>query len=60
VFAFELEGEAANKELHLVIPGGMVKPGNYMLTFAGENGGTDSGLGGEQVQRLSFAVEFRP
>jgi hypothetical protein len=59
-FAFDVEGQAANKELHLVIPGGIVKPGNYVLTFAGQNGGTDSGSSGEEVERLSFVVEFRP
>ena len=55
VLTFGLKGEAANKELHIVIPGDKVHPGRYDLAFVGQDGSKSS-----EVQRLSFAVEFRP
>jgi len=58
VLTFDLKGEAANKEQHLVLPGGVVRPGNYELVFAGQNGTTDSGPKAEEVQRLIFVVEL--
>ena len=58
VLTFNLKGEAANKEEHLVIPGGVIHPGNYDLVFVGQNGTTNSGPKDEQVQHLPFAIEF--
>jgi hypothetical protein len=58
VLTFDLKGEAANKEQHLVIPGGIVRPGNYELVFVGQNGTINSGPKNEEVQRLFFAVEL--
>lgn len=58
VLAFDLKGEAANKEQHLVIPGGVVRPGSYEIVFVGQNGTAKSGQKDEEVQRLVFIVEL--
>jgi len=55
---FELRAEAANKEQHLVIPGGLVQPGNYQLVFVGTMETANSGAEPEEVQRLFFVVVF--
>ena len=58
VLTFDLKGEAANKEQHLVIPGGVVRPGNYQLVFVGQDGATNSGPKAEEVQRLVFVINW--
>jgi hypothetical protein len=60
IFTFRVSGDEANKELHLVIPENKVSRGSYNLVFTGENGALNSGQANNEVQRLSFAVEFRP
>src|SRR5262249_44814713 len=60
VFTFGIDGDAANKELHLVIPGSIIQPGTYQVVIVGENEGKDLGPKGEEVQHLSFVIEFRP
>jgi hypothetical protein len=60
VLIFPIRGEATNKELHLVVPAALVRPGRYELVFSGENGTTSSVAGAKEVQRLSFVVEVRP
>lgn len=59
VLTFDLEGEKANKEVHLVIPGGKVHPGKYELVFSGDNETVNQGPKADEVQRFAFAVEFR-
>jgi hypothetical protein len=58
VLAFDLKGEAANREQHLVIPGGVVQAGSYELVFVGQNGTANSGPKDGEVQRLVFVVEL--
>lgn len=53
VLTFTVNGMEANKELHLVVPGDAIHAGNYELVF------TDSSKK-QEVQRLSFSIEFRP
>ena len=50
-------GSFTNKELNLVVPAGVVKPGKYALVFTGdpESKGQPTK---DEVLRLSFAVEF--
>jgi hypothetical protein len=60
VLTFHVSGDQANKELHLAIPENKVSPGTYSLIFTGENGAMNSGQTNNEVQRLSFAVEFHP
>jgi Putative zinc-finger len=57
VLTFRVGGDKANKELHLVIPENKVNPGTYNLVFTGE--AMNSGQKNNEVQRLTFAVEFR-
>lgn len=52
VLRFVISGGEANKELHLLVPSGTVRAGNYSLVFTGENAGSS-----KEVQRLRFAVE---
>jgi Putative zinc-finger len=59
ILTFRVSGEDANKELHLVIPENKLSPGTYDLVFTGKNEAMNSGQTNNQVQRLSFAVEFR-
>jgi hypothetical protein len=60
ILTFGLPGNASNKELHLVVPGDKIHPGNYELVFVGENEHPNSDQKANEVQRLSFSVEFRP
>ena len=57
---FDITGEKANKELHLVIPGAKARSGNYGLVFYGMNGASPPGQTADEVQRISFTVEIHP
>jgi hypothetical protein len=50
-------GSSTNKEAHLVVPAGLVQPGNYSLVFTGTPNGNGQRAGNE-VLRLGFSVEF--
>ena len=56
--SFTVKGELANTELHVVVPGGKVQPGEYELVISGE-GGNSSGSGSPDVQRIPFRVTYR-
>ena len=58
--SFDIAGEKANKELHLVIPGTKVLSGNYGLIFYGMNGASPPDQKADEVQRISFTVEIHP
>jgi hypothetical protein len=65
VLSFHLPGDLADKEVHLVIPAGLVHAGKYSLVFHGVRDAegrlaSGSAPGGNEVQRVLFAVEFRP
>jgi hypothetical protein len=60
VLSFRVGGEMANKEIHLVIPGGKVQAGKYELVFLGESSGPSSQAQPREVQRIPFAVGSRP
>ncbi len=59
VLQVSIPGSSANKEAHLVVPGGLVRPGKYTLVFTGA-----PGLQGQpprdEVLRLDFAIEILP
>jgi len=59
VLTFEIPAGETNKELHLVVPGGLVRPGAYQLVFVGQNSANDANVQDAEVQRLSFAIDFR-
>jgi len=52
-----ISGSSANKEAHLVVPGGSVRPGKYSLVFFGDTGAPGQPPKGE-VLRLKFVIEF--
>jgi hypothetical protein len=61
VLSFGMTGELANKEVHVVIPGGNVQPGKYDLVFNGVTGASNTnGAQPPEVQRIPFIVEVRP
>ena len=65
VLTFHLPGELANKEVHLAIPAGLLHAGKYSLVLNGVRDAagrlaSGSAPGGNEVQRLAFAVESRP
>lgn len=52
-------GSSANKEAHLIVPAGLVRPGKYSLVFLGAPD-SQSQPPRDEVLRLSFAIEFLP
>ena len=57
VLQVSLPGSSGNKEAHLVVPGGLVRPGKYTLVFAGAP--VSQGLPPrDEVLRLSFTIAF--
>lgn len=56
VLGFGLNDEQRNKEVHLVIPGGKVRPGSYELVVAGDTGISNQNLKDSEVLRFSFNV----
>jgi len=59
VLQVRVPGAFTNKELNLVVPAGLVKPGQYTLVFTGDPGSKGQ-LAQDEVLRLSFAIEFLP
>jgi hypothetical protein len=62
---FHLAGDLANKEVHLALPAGLLHPGKYSLVLRGVRDAegrlaSGSAPGGNEVERIPFAVEFRP
>ncbi len=54
-----IPGSSANREAHLVVPGGLVRPGKYHLVFAGDPDSKAQMTRGE-VLRLGFTLNFSP
>jgi hypothetical protein len=59
VLEVRVPGSFTNKELNLVVPAGLVKPGKYALVFTGDPGSKGQ-PSKDEVLRLSFAIEFLP
>jgi hypothetical protein len=59
VLSFDIKGEEANKELHLVIPADKVHSGKYDLIFIGD-GMMNASSKNDQVQHVSFVVQVQP
>jgi hypothetical protein len=60
VLSFNLAGDTTNKELHVVVPAGKLRPGNYHLLVVGNNAASSSNPKPVEVQRLSFVVQALP
>jgi len=58
VLQVSLPGSSANKEAHLVVPGGLVRPGRYTLVFAGAPVSKRQAPR-DEVLRLHFVIAFR-
>jgi hypothetical protein len=56
----KIPGISANRELHFVVPGGVVRPGKYSLVLAGDPEANGRVNKENEVFRVPFAVEFRP
>jgi hypothetical protein len=56
VVQFDLSSEQDNKEVHLVIPGGIVQTGNYDLVIAGNTPLTNQDPKSSEVLRIPFVV----
>jgi hypothetical protein len=54
----KIPGISANRELHFVVPGGVVRPGKYSLVLAGDPEADGRMNKENEVSRLPFAVEF--
>ncbi|MFI5059605.1 MAG: anti-sigma factor family protein [Candidatus Acidiferrales bacterium] len=57
VRTFGLTGEQSNRELHVLIPGGIVHAGNYELVVVGDTGTLKQGPQNSEVLRIPFIVE---
>jgi hypothetical protein len=60
LLTISIPGDLANKEVHLAIPGGLLKPGQYALAVVTKNDTSIKSNDGNEVQRLRFALEFHP
>ncbi len=58
VLRVSLPGSSANKEAHLVVPGGLVRPGKYTLVFFGASEAKGQPPR-DEVLRLDFAIALR-
>lgn len=60
VLQMNILGASANRELHFVVPRGLVRPGKYTLVLAGAPDAGGRMNKENEVSRLPFTVEFRP
>ncbi len=60
VLEVRIPGSSSNRELQIAVPGGVVRPGSYVLVLAGDPGAKGQMSKENEVSRLSFTVEFRP
>lgn len=56
VFTAAIPGNLANREVHLAIPGGVLRPGIFDLSIVDKNDTASS----SEAQRFRFTVELRP
>jgi anti-sigma factor RsiW len=60
VLQVALPGDLANKEVHVMVPGGLLRQGRYALIINGVSAAPSSPESNKQVARLAFAVEILP
>jgi len=60
VLIFSLKGGQANKEVHLVVPGGKVHAGKYDLVVVGDTEASNQPSNASEVLRLTFEVVPEP
>jgi hypothetical protein len=54
-----VDGDKANREVSLAVPGGVERAGKYSLVFLGGSANGATSASGDEVQRLLFTVEFK-
>jgi len=59
VLSVKLPAEMANKEVHVMVPGGLVHAGKYVLVISGESAAQNPPVNHLQVARLAFTVEIQ-
>jgi hypothetical protein len=60
VVQVRIPGTSVNREVHLVVAGGLVQPGKYYVVLAGDPEAKSQMTKENEVSRLPFTVEFRP
>jgi hypothetical protein len=55
----KVPGSSTNREIQVVVPAGLIKPGRYSLVFTGIPRASE-GAASQEVLHLSFTVEFLP
>jgi len=60
VLSVKLPAEMANKEVHVLVPGGLVHAGKYVLVIGGVSAAQNPPENHQQVARLAFTVEIQP
>ncbi len=55
-----IPAEKANREVHLLVPNGLERPGKYRVLVAGDPGTKASWVAANEVSRLNFVVDFHP
>ena len=60
VFEVVIPAEKENHEVHVLVPNGLGRPGEYNLVIAGDGGSKGQGVTVNEVSRMNFVVDFRP
>jgi len=59
VLSVKVPAEMANKEVHVLVPGGLVHAGKYVLVIGGVSAAQNPPENHQQVARLAFTVEIQ-
>lgn len=60
VFEVVIPAEKENHEVHLLVPNGLGRPGEYNLVIAGDGGSKGQWVKVNEVSRMNFVVDFGP
>jgi hypothetical protein len=58
VLPVTLSGDMANREVRVLVPGGIARAGNYTLVFAAGSSRAETGFKTQPVQSFAFTVEI--
>lgn len=60
VLQTSIPAEKEKQEVHLLVPNGVKRAGNYSVVIAGDPGGKGEWIKANEVSRWNFVVDFRP
>jgi hypothetical protein len=60
VFQWTIPGTSTNREVQLVVPGGLAHAGKYGLVFTGGGSAMNGQPTADEVLRLTFTIEIQP